>query len=541
MTWKELKHSGVTFPAAYEPKGLHVRVRGELVKLSPEAEELAYAWGKKRTTAYVQDPVFQTNFLSDFTKLLPSKYSKAKYSEIDFTPVYEYLAKEELGRADKEARKKVAAQRKILRQQLKEKYGYAYIDGVKTEFANYMVEPPGIFMGRGSHPMRGRWKPRIGPQDVVLNLSENAPVPKGKWKTIVHDRDSIWLAYWVDKLGNVRKYVWPSDLSDLRQERDRMKYENARKLHKQLPRVREYIQKSLDSDDPRVRKLATVAYLIDNLAMRVGDEKDKDEADTVGATTLRVEHLKFHPDRVEFDFLGKDSVRWQKSLKIQDGPVRRNLHEFCKGKKPTDLVFDRIDSGLVNRFLRRAAKGLTTRVFRTHHATETVQSYLDGHTRFKGQTPEFVKLYHARVANLEAAIRCNHKRTPPKTWDTSLDKKQQRLTELKTRTPKTEKQGFRLEQRIQKLKLDIDLQKRTKDYNLNTSLRNYVDPVVYKKWGRKADFDWTRIYSKTLQRKFQWAIKPRSSSVKDVEALTGTQGVADIVGTVDNVSRAQSS
>ena len=26
--------------------------------------------------------------------------------------------------------------------------------------------------------------------------------------------------------------------------------------------------------------------------MRVGDEKDEDEADTVGATTLRVEHVK---------------------------------------------------------------------------------------------------------------------------------------------------------------------------------------------------------------------------------------------------------
>lgn len=540
MVWKELKHKGVTFPEAYEPKHLHVKVRGELVKLSPEAEELAYAWGKKRTTVYVQDPVFQANFLSDFVKLLPSKYSGVKYSDIDFAPIFEYLAKEELGRADKEGRKKLAAQRKIVRQQLKEKYGYAYIDGVKTEFANYMVEPPGIFMGRGSHPMRGRWKPRIRPEEVVLNLSENAQVPSGKWKSVVHDRDSIWLAYWVDKLSNVRKYVWPSDLSDLRQERDRLKYENARKLHKSLPKVRAYIQESIDSDDARIRKLATVAYLIDNLAMRVGDEKDKDEADTVGATTLRVEHLKFLADRVDFDFLGKDSVRWQKSLEIKEGPVRRNLHEFCKDKSQTDLVFDQINSSQVNRFLRHAARGLTTRVFRTHHATETVQSYLDAHTRFKGQTPEYVKLYHARVANLEAAIRCNHKRTPPKTWDTSLDKKQQRLVELKARPPKTEKQNSKMKQRIEKLKFDIELQRRTKDYNLNTSLRNYIDPFVYKKWGRKTDFDWTRIYSKTLQRKFQWAIKTRSGPSKGIESLAPTQTV-DIVGAVDNVSRTQPS
>src|SRR5439155_21955656 len=234
MKWKELRHNGVAFPPTYEPKGLQINIRGETVLLTPDAEEMAYAWGKKRTTPYVQDPVFQTNFFSDFVKVLPAKYADANYSEINFSPVYQYLSKEELLKLDKELKKKVAAQRKELRLRLKEKYGYAVIDGTKTEFANYMVEPPSIFMGRGSHPMRGRWKPRIFPEDVVLNLSEDAPVPPGRWKEIVHDHESIWLAYWVDKLSQVRKYVWPSDISDLRQERDKMKYDNAKKLRRKL-------------------------------------------------------------------------------------------------------------------------------------------------------------------------------------------------------------------------------------------------------------------------------------------------------------------
>ncbi len=63
--WKHLLHNGVAFPPLYEPKGLQIIINGEKVPLSPDAEELAYAWGKKRTTPYVQDPVFQTNFLSD--------------------------------------------------------------------------------------------------------------------------------------------------------------------------------------------------------------------------------------------------------------------------------------------------------------------------------------------------------------------------------------------------------------------------------------------------------------------------------------------
>src|SRR5713101_6089056 len=512
MKWKDLRHNGIAFPPAYESKHLSIRIRGRDVHLSSEAEELAYAWGKKRATPYVQDHVFQSNFLSDLAKLLPSEFRDVKYSEIDWTAIHEYQIREELQKTDLIFKKKLAAQRKDLRLKLKEQYGYAEIDGVRTEIANWMAEPPSLFMGRGSHPMRGRWKPRAHPQDVVLNLSENAPVPPGKWKAVVHDHDFMWIGYWVDKLSHVRKYVWPSDISNIRQERDRQKFELAKKLTKSLPTVRKHIDVGLASGEPRIRKLATVCYLIDNLAMRVGDEKEEDEADTVGASTLRVEHLKFLPHGVEFDFLGKDSVRWEKVLRVDgaDRPIMRNLREFSQGKKPEDLVFDGITSESVNRFLGRATKGLTAKVFRTHHATETVRSYLRKHDGIKPEDPQFVKVYHARMANLEAAVRCNHKRTPPKTWEASLGKKQQRLVELKGKEVKTDKQKERLEQRIRKLKLDVDLQKNTRDYNLNTSLRNYIDPRVYKGWASRAEFDWKNIYSKTLQRKFLWASRSKS-------------------------------
>lgn len=511
MKWKQLKHNGVAFPSPYEPKNLHVRIRGERVQLSPQAEELAYAWGKKRTTPYVQDPVFQSNFLSDLRKLLPTKYAEVRIEEIDFSPVHEFQIKEEQLRTDPVYKKNLATQRKQMRLQLREKYGYAEIDGTKTEIANWMAEPPSIFMGRGSHPMRGRWKPRVFPEDVVLNLSDS-PAPPGDWKEIVHDHESMWLAYWVDKLSNVRKYVWPSDISDLRQERDKQKYDMARKLEKRIPDVRQYIEKELLSPDAKVRKLATVSYLIDNLAMRVGDEKEEDEADTVGASTLRVEHLKFTPHSIEFDFLGKDSVRWQKALRIDrpNSPIRKNLQEFCERKKPEDLIFDGINSESVNRFLGHAMKGLTAKVFRTHHSTETVKHYLSKHNGLKSADPPFLKLHHARMANLEAAVRCNHKRTPPKTWDSSFQKKQQRLTELSSKTVKTEKQTERLKQRIEKLKLDMELQKETRDYNLNTSLRNYIDPRAYKTWANRTEFDWKAIYPKTLQRKFLWATRSKA-------------------------------
>jgi len=46
--------------------------------------------------------------------------------------------------------------------------------------------------------------------------------------------------------------------------------------------------------------------------------------------------------------------------------------------------------------------------------------------------------------------------------------------------------------------------KATKEYNLTTSLKSYIDPRVYHQWGREIDFDWKLYYNKTLQRKFSW-------------------------------------
>ena len=38
-------------------------------------------------------------------------------------------------------------------------------------------------------------------------------------------------------------------------------------------------------------QLGVCTYLIDKLALRVGNEKGEDEADTVGCCSLRVEHI----------------------------------------------------------------------------------------------------------------------------------------------------------------------------------------------------------------------------------------------------------
>jgi len=44
----------------------------------------------------------------------------------------------------------------------------------------------------------------------------------------------------------------------------------------------------------KVRQRAVALYFIDKLALRAGNEKDDDQADTVGCCSLRIEHIKLH-------------------------------------------------------------------------------------------------------------------------------------------------------------------------------------------------------------------------------------------------------
>ena len=110
----------------------------------------------------------------------------------------------------KKKKKALALKRKELREKMKEKFGEGKMDGKEVEIANYMAEPPGIFIGRGEHPLRGKWKPKVTSKDVILNLGKEAKVPKGDWKKVVHDKESMWMASWTDYLTQKKKICMAS-------------------------------------------------------------------------------------------------------------------------------------------------------------------------------------------------------------------------------------------------------------------------------------------------------------------------------------------
>jgi DNA topoisomerase I len=538
---KSLKHNGIFVPP-YELKGFSVKIQGQTVKLTEKTEPMAMAWSRRvlSTTIPPPDKVFTKNFMKEFLEQLKNENPSAGYlnafipkylasidnppntqnnggaqfNEIDFSQVKSFIVDEKAKKESisKEEKKKQAEERKVKRLEFKEKYGYAEVDGQKLEIANWTAEPSCLFAGRGDHPQRGKWKEGPSEQDIILNLPKDekgnllVSRPAGNWKDIVWEPSKMYVAKWEDKLTGKIKYVWFSDTAFLKQNREKEKFQKAETLGKQIKQIEAHILKNLTDKDETRRKVATVSWLILVPNMRVGDEKDPDEADTVGAITLRKEHINIVGDTLHFDFLGKDSVRWVKEYKAPP-EVIKNIEHF--GKTSKEYLFEGIDSKHVSRFLSEKMPKLTAKVFRTWRCTKTVREELEKSGVTK-EDPDYKKNFAAKMANFKVAEVANHKRKIPPTFDQRVADKETKLKDLRGLLKAKKAQGKKtesLETRIERSKLDLELTKLTREYNLGTSLKSYIDPTAYVKWAKKVKFDIEKFYPKTLRSKFSWALE----------------------------------
>ena len=107
--------------------------------------------------------------------------------------------------------------------------------------------------------------------------------------------------------------------------------------------MRKDYTKDLKSELMADRQRATAVYLIDKLALRAGNEKGDDEAETVGCCSLKFENVTLKPPNIiVFDFLGKDSIRFYDEVAV-DAQVFKNMKIFKKApKKDGDEIFDRL-------------------------------------------------------------------------------------------------------------------------------------------------------------------------------------------------------
>jgi len=498
---KSLWHNGILIPESYQPKSYKIKYKDVEFKSDPKLEERLVAWVKKLGTEYVKDPVFVSNFWNDFSKIFKDTISSP--DELDLSMIITALNEEKVFKEslDKETKKRLTAERKLVREQRKEKYGYAMIDGVKTEIAAYMAEPSSIFMGRGKHPRRGCWKEGPKVEDIEYNQSPDSP---NHFKNEVWHPNDMWVARWKDKFSDKIKYVWLSDSSNVKQKKEIAKFDKASRLGSRLMDIRMHVMKGGTDKEEKIRKIATVCYLIDLLNIRVGDEKDPDEADTIGATTLRKEHVKLMGNNtISIEFLGKDSVLFRAETCIEH-VFYKNLEEF---ETKRDLIFEGVISEDVSKFLSEVLDGCTAKLFRTWKATKEVKDFLLEYP-MKKTSPDFEKIHCAKESNLKAAMICNHKKKLAAKYAEILEKKRNKMFILEKKVEEASGQDLEsLKEQLRKAELSYFLAKDSGEYNLGTSLKSYIDPRAYVDWANKVDFDLTKFYNAALCKKYSWALE----------------------------------
>ena len=536
--WTTLEHKGVTFPPPYQPHRVPVLYKNEPVVLPPQEEEVATWWASVVDTEWETKEIFRKNFEKNFLDLLGKNHTIKDLDNCDFSQIKAHLETQREARKNRPQEEKKAERE--LKQKNDEEMGYAIVDGVREKVSNLMVEPPGLFRGRGQHPKAGYLKTRLKSEDITINIGKDNVVPKCSipghaWKNVVHNDMVTWLAYYKDpelSFSNV-KYVYLAASSKFKGLSDKLKYEKSRKLKSYIDGIRTDYLNKIKSESKIEKELGTALYLIDKLALRVGNEKSEEEADTVGCCSLRVEHISFGSNnQVTLDFLGKDSMRYYNTVEV-DPEVYENLQLFVEGKNSSEDLFESINTSSLNDYLKSFMEGLSAKVFRTYNASFTLEQQLQKYN-FEDKTVE-EKIQNYTDANREVAILCNHQKSTPKNFEVQIEKMQDKLkSKLEylnflekhllhlqekgekvdppegQKPPASQEAARRAITRTQTTVKNMEIKLKMKDENktvaLGTSKINYMDPRITVAWCKRNEVPIEKVFPKTLRAKFIWAM-----------------------------------
>lgn len=432
--WSTLSHNGVMFPPPYVPHGIPIMYAGELFYMNPEEEEVATMFAVLKESDYYRIPIFRQNFFRSWRRILdkrPQGHPIKRLELCDFEAIYNWHMSEREKKLSRTKEEKKAIKKK--QDEETEQFRWCTWDGKREQVGNFRVEPPGLFRGRGQHPLQGSLKLRVQPEDITINVDENAPVPAPpeghRWGSVIHDNTVTWLAMWRDSVGGNFKYVMLAPSSAVKGQSDMQKFEKARSLKNHIGRIRESYMKDFKSTDLHTAQRAVATYFIDKLALRVGNEKGSDEADTVGCCSLRVEHITLLPNHVvKFDFLGKDSIRYENEVEVIP-EVYTLLQKFTHKKKKDDGLFDQVNPSHLNDHFKSFMDGLSAKVFRTYNASITMDKWFtENPVQKNGSVAD--KLAYFNKANTEVAVLCNHQKSVSKNFRSQMSQ----LTNKRNRT-----------------------------------------------------------------------------------------------------------
>lgn len=541
--WKTLEHNGPIFPKEYEYIGFDK-------KLSSLAEEMLYHYSAKLETDYVHNKVFNKNFWNALKPELPKEYQSKKLE--DFLPlckqIFQHIQNKKEERKLKTKEQKLEEAKK--KDETKEKYGYAILNGEKQPIASPCIESCGILICRGNHPATGCWKFSVKPEDVNINATNIVQPPVGhKWKSCKENKNSTELCSYKIRLSNgnyLNKRILFASTSIVKQSADQKKFEKAIKLISKWNEVKSHVESGIISENNKTKQTALVCWLIMNLGIRVGDEKGEDSSDTVGASSLRKEHVSIENNFLKLDFLGKDSVRYVNKVEMSD-LVKTEFEKIINNTDKKQQLFPDVSSIDVKEFLNEVVDGISAKVFRTVWGSSLLAENLKN-AKIKSNMTQTEKIAVFNEANLFVAKKLNHQKNVGKNVESKSKEMEDFYTQLKDnykviekdlnskiadlklkiknvdekKYPEKEKSVLkksykekilnfqeRLEKNKKKVndyKIKMDLADKTKNVALGTSKTNYCDPRIGISFCKSFDIQLEKVYNKAMQDKFSWAL-----------------------------------
>lgn len=545
----EFTHQGPRFP---EIKEKTIDLGGEHFEGLPA--RMLDAFCKLYPTDHFKDKVFIRNFMISFNAATNNKYAEKwkdfpkcfeseiekYYTKCDAAHKAELEKKREetqlffstMTREEKKAyREKIAAEKK--EKLLKETE--CTFNGKIQHLAAPVIEVGGLFMGRGDLPLKGAWKIDIVPEDVTINwLSKDKDVPEPPaghhWKEVTHKSTLNAWTYQFHLLGfdsdriYLNKKCALDPKSDAKTNLTTSRFDTARTLSQKWDELHKMQYDDLSKTEKTDLQRALAIWLVMETGIRVGTEHSEEfDNGTKGICLLEVGDMIIGPDFLDLDFYGKDSVHYANKLENIDAKVIDGFKKITDGKAKNELIFDKINEGFLNDYLKNYIKELTFKSFRTSLGSKILVEYFRENP-VKPNMTEAQKLQLFKNANLLVAKKLNHQSGVAKNND-SLKKKLERfdeqikavedrikLEEQKQKScvdpkkkAKAKENKEKQKAKLKELKEKKDYAKRSKNFALGTSKGSYCDPRVIISWCKSVGLPIQKIYSKNQINQFEWA------------------------------------
>ena len=549
---KSLTHNGVLLPQLFESKGFN---KIDNIEISLLAEEMLWKYSPYMFNRFKNDEVFIKNVWTDLKPQLPKELQNKEFPK-DFTKLFIAMqtVSENLKLQKSEYNKTHKKEIEKEKNERKEKYGYCYKDGKKTEVGNFVTEGSRWFISRGD--LRGRWVSSVNAEDVEINSSEKVPCTQEghKWKT-VELRDTDYIATYKINIGfgtaYVDKFVWLSANSKDKQEDNEHKYEKARKLLLKIDEIEKTVLKDVCSKNKLKRENALITYVVLTYGIRIGNDLGEDnfrDKNVRGASTLCVENMKLESNnKIHLEFVGKDSVFYSETMEVEP-TVYEQFSKQLSGKKSSDKIYDLATSSTVNAYLKSIYDGeISPKLFRTAKGSGLLAEEIQKR-EWKNLTDKEFKNNLMKCC-LQTSLLLNHHKTvteeqkekATKSAENKIESAKNALTrtkesvEKKLAKLKKDKKDFKdclegklLEEKLNEIKIkekelkdkisnaekkyndilkEVDFKQSTLDVNLGTALNAYSTPKLPMSLCKYADKDPSIIYSKTQLKKFEWAKK----------------------------------